>query len=225
MIKNQNIKSFCNDCKKETNHKITKSYHTENKEYVWLDEDNMRIYIDWYDDYQIIQCLWCNLISFKHISYFSERDDMPEEIHYPQKEEITTIKIKLPSLIQNIYQETIIAYNKNLRLLCAIWIRATIESICKDKKINGWKVNLKFENSLKGKIQWLIDKWILTQENWKILHKHRLIGNKAAHKLEKWTQEELLILIEIIQIILQTIYEIKDKNDELEKINYKKKEA
>lgn len=64
---------FCPYCKLETNHIILQSVDVEGMETLWL-VDNIPISIDWFDYYQIIQCQWCNSISFRHVNYFSEFD-------------------------------------------------------------------------------------------------------------------------------------------------------
>lgn len=118
------------------------------------------------------------------------------------------------------YQETIDAFNNNLILLCSVGIRATIEAICIDKKISeGTFTNpngkiIKSKN-LDGKIHDLANKGYITSDNVEVLHELRFLGNAAVHELAITSISELSLAIDILELVIDNIYEIKHKSQKL----------
>jgi len=224
-------KVLCTNCKHETNHKVLYSLkmfgREEFDEYSWY---------AWENEYQVIKCLGCDEISFRITKSDSESQNPEtgeydiEEILYPRRTKETInakIYLNLPFTIKILYQETIDCYNNNILLLCAAGIRSLVEGICQNKKIEGGnieKINKdgtiekKYSKYLDGKINGLFEKSILTEENAKILHEHRYLGNEAVHELSIPSRNELELAITIIEHILESIYEIPIKSQELMKI-------
>lgn len=218
--KNQIVQCLCEACKIMTNHKILKSVDRGGSEVV-----NDGCYtISWGDDYQIIECQGCNNVSFRRFHWFSE-DDEPDgnEILYPSRgvgiRDIKTFNY-VPSIIQRIYRETIDAYNTDAHILCAAGLRAVVEGICADKKITNGKIfykenqeeKTKISNGLDGKINGLRENGIITDDRAQALHEHRYLGNDALHELERPSSMILNSAIDIIEHILEEIYEMPPKS-------------
>jgi hypothetical protein len=219
------MKIFCIVCKRETNHDVLK----EEKRKIFDDDAQ----VGFYDEWQIIQCKGCDDISFRHMSYNSD-DVEPENGSpylaiklYPLRgRDILPIKgfYNAPLSVRNIYRETIDAYNNGLYLLCAGGLRATIESICNaqlivdgpvDKTKPGGPLKIVRSNDLIGKINGLHEKGLIIKNQTEILHEHRYLGNDALHSLDIPSKKSLRIAIEIIEHILDSLYEISDKAEEL----------
>lgn len=222
------MKSYCNSCKRETNHEVI-------KEKVEIDtDDNEGVFEE--AKYQIIQCKGCDRSSFREERWYSE-DINPYtgepiktiKIHPPKplissKKLLVKEIIGVPYKIKGIYKETISSYNNDNYILCGIGLRAIIEGICEDKGIKGGIVTLNkgdkyekdiYKNNLEGKIEGLYQKEFLSNNHATILHNHRFIGNEAAHELVS-SEEELKVAITIIEHTLENIYELKYKVEELE---------
>jgi len=180
----------------------------------WWDENN----------YQIIQCMGCDEISFRKLyndisqQQMSEEDETTQEL-YPQRgahsRPINPYR-GLPVTIRIIYRETIDSYNANLTLLCGIGVRSIVEAICIDKSITGGKVKTETgternSNNLDGKISSLASKGFLTTDNAEILNELRFLGNEAVHELSRPTIEELSLAIDIIELTIENLYMIKRK--------------
>jgi hypothetical protein len=224
-------KILCTNCKHETNHKVLYSLLLHGKE-----EFDEYSWYEWTNEYQVIQCLGCDEISFRTTRSDSESQNPEtgeydiEEILYPRRAKETIngkIFFNLPFTINILYKETIDCYNNNILLLCAAGIRSLVEGICQNKKITGGKIEIKktdgtvetkFSKNLDGKINGLYEKGILTEENAKILHEHRYLGNEAVHELSIPSRSELELAITIIEHILESIYEIPAKSGELLKL-------
>jgi hypothetical protein len=222
----EQIKCYCNKCEKEMNHVIMKSVGYEFKEV------GVEYAINGSNDYQIIKCVGCDDISFRKYSFFSEFQDQdwdgtweelfPEITLNKRKE----IKLKtLPYNLKTIYDEAIICYNQKMYILCAIGIRAILEGICNDRKIVKGKVHYdtkdgskseKVSTKLDGKINGLNEAGIITKIQMEALHELRFLGNKAIHELDEPSCDDLDTAFDIIEHILNDIYDLPIKTKTLE---------
>ena len=231
--KGDEFEVICLECNRETNHKVLLSINNYFKS-----DDNHQCYVDGATEYQIIRCQGCLNISFRSESWFSE-DYGPEAgynkriILYP-KRSINTLTCRdfynVPPNIHGIYQEIIDSFNNKLCILCAAGLRALIEGICADKNVKSGevpkvtesgKIEFKKKKNIEGKIYGLSDRGILTKSDATILHEHRYLGNKALHELTKPSNDNLQIAIEIIEHVLEAIYEFPAKAREFKKRNKK----
>lgn len=224
--KGERIKVRCIQCKtayQETNHEILKSYLVTN-----TDDEMDNCSLSWSNEFQVIECQGCEIITFREVFWFSfEGEETTQETLYPDRN-FDTHKAKyfsnLPSKIQEIYKETLHSYNARNFILCAAGLRAIVESICtyqgiKDgpveiEKPNGEK-SLKRKDNLEGKIYGIYEKGILAKGHADILHEYRFLGNSALHELEKPSAEELALAIEIIEHILESVFEMPVKGNAL----------
>jgi len=209
------MKSFCSTCSIPTNQKVL------HQEMVACSDET-----GWWDDtnYQIIQCMGCDTISFRKLY-----NDVSMQQHYD--EDSTTQELfpkrgahsrqmrayrNVPIDIKKVYLETIEAYNNNLNLLCGVGIRAILEGICIDKSIKeGTIISSSGKQSkskgLDGKIYGLAANGYLTSINAEVLHELRFLGNSAVHELTIPSVEDLSIAIDIIELIIDNIYELGHK--------------
>jgi Domain of unknown function (DUF4145) len=219
------MRIFCNRCNGQTNHIVVKE-----EEQTVRDEENQ---VSFWDKWEIIKCIGCEEISFRHVSsnsddYHPETGEHYETVRlYPIRGEgILPIKpyYSVPPIVRNIYRETMDAYNNGLNLLCAAGLRAIIESICKQENIIDGPVEktlatgekkISRTKDLRGKINGLQEKGMIIKKHADILHEHRYLGNEALHQLEAPHKTTLSIAIEIIEHILDSFYEIDRKAGEL----------
>lgn len=225
------MKAFCNQCKRETNHKVIKEVKkTYDFEDMWAK-----------GVWQIIECNGCDDVSFREEWENSEDYDLEEgypiknTILYPLRgKEVLPIKtfISVPYKIRGIYREMIDAYNNGMFVLCSGGLRATIEGICNAEGIKDGPVEIKKKGGgttitrrkdLSGKISGLHEKGLLTKQHAEMLHEHRFLGNEALHSLDQPSKEELQIAIEIVEHTLDNIYELTDKLSDLQHTKRKRK--
>jgi hypothetical protein len=220
------LKVYCNSCKGARNHKSLKKIEKSID-----DDDNC---VSFYDSWEIVKCLGCESISFRH-AFSNSHDTNPEtgedmviENLYPQRNN-KHLPIKpfenTPKAVSNIYQETLNAYNSGLNLLCAAGLRAIIESICSDKGIthgqvvkasgSGTATIVKKSSTLEGKINGLQENGIITEKHRDILHEHRFLGNDALHSLAMPSKRLLSIAIEVLEHTIESLYEMDEKAEEL----------
>lgn len=221
--KNHAMKVICQECQHETNHMVLVS--------VELNGFEEEYGLHWSSIYQIIKCQGCDTLSFRIENTDSEtwapNDPYRETIYPKRSEKIIKNKIfhSLPYNVNRLYRETIDCFNNDILTLCAAGIRALVEAICLENKVIDGNVEIKDQNgavirtekkdNLEGKINGLFEKGILTEKNSIALHEHRLLGNEALHRMAVLNKEELSIAINIVEGILESIYEIPYKSMKL----------
>lgn len=188
---------FCNHCKTETNHTCHSEYirHREYEGHYW-EENRYRLWV----------CAGCENatleVAFQDVGYGS--DDNWDIDYFPKRKEYDVSGKsfrKLPDKLNKIYRETIQAFNDSLNLLCAVGLRALIEGICDDKGIKGNNLEAKIDN-LKN----ILPSNIVTN-----IHNFRFIGNTAIHELTPPPNDVLRLAIEIVEDLLNFLYELDYK--------------
>jgi hypothetical protein len=227
----QRIDAFCLDCDRETKHDVVASYDTKGSEW---DKDEAWS-VDWEGNYQVIQCRGCETLSFRHRNWFSEDwhpeygDDGSTENLYPKRSK-STIAIKnflnVPHTLRRIYREIVDTFNNDSVTLCAAGLRAIVEGVCADQAINdgpvespakGGGTQIIRRDDLAGRISGLSEKGLLTAASAQTLHEHRYMGNHAVHELDRPSADELRLAIEIVEHVLEQLYEMPEKVRELKK--------
>ncbi|MBA3285360.1 MAG: DUF4145 domain-containing protein [Nitrosopumilus sp.] len=227
-MENTPIKIYCNSCRRTTNHIIVKQEEREIH-----DDEAQAIF---YDSWDILKCLGCETISFRHLSSNSDNYDPETGAQYEtvrlypiRSDKSFAIKpyYNVPAIVRNIYRETLDAYNNGLNLLSAAGLRAIIESICSHENIRDGLVQKDLidgttkavrTKNLMGKINGLQENGIITKKQVSILHEHRYLGNDALHSLDTPDKKVLGTAIEIIEHVLDLLYEIDQKAGELMRI-------
>lgn len=227
--KGQKLRAYCNTCKRDREHVVVVS-----ADQTYSEEFDEHFSLDAEDNYQVIKCS-CGALSFRHLSWFSEYQDEDSSGHtekfYPVRELPHTLPTKefdnVPDLISEMYQQTVRAFNQESYILCAAGLRVIVEGICEVKAVKdgpvqklkkGGGLEVGRSKKLDGKIAGLFEKEILTQKHADMLHEHRFLGNDAVHDLAEPSARELRLAIDIIEHILEQIFEIPQKAELLKAI-------
>lgn len=163
------------------------------------------------DTYQIIKCLGCESVSFRHNHNNSEEEyvvdensnGVPvdhEEIYPPSvvgRGQLKNLHF-LPYGVSDVYFETHKALCNKQPILAGIGIRALIEAVCKEKQSAG--------ANLKIKIDSLVTLGVLTTDGAKILHGMRMLGNEAAHQVKPHSEENLGIAMDVVENLIMSVY-------------------
>jgi len=193
------IVTNCCSCKGDRNHKILACRRLKIREEDYNSDT----------DYMIVQCLGCNNISFLEecssddmlrIDGNGEPEYYSETSVYPQKDKVDSIKnvYYIPPKIRLIYQESIKALNNDCLNLASAGFRAVIEVVCSNKEIK--------EKTLDKKINKLFKDGFITKDDRDRLHAVRFIGNDSIHEIKAPTEEELILVFQIINNLLNNLY-------------------
>lgn len=195
----------CIDCGRSTLHRVTRS-----AEYT-TDYTERRFSITGWDEYQVIECLGCQTVSFRKCHRDTENigvdPDTGEEIleeHielYPSRTagryELDDTLL-LPPAIQRVYRESLAALRGSMPVLTGIGLRALVETVCKERKASG--------RNLEERIDTLVNQGVLTRDGAEILHSLRIMGNDAAHEVKPHTTEDLNAAFDVIEYVLTGVY-------------------
>ena len=216
--KGETVRTHCNKCGKKMNHQILMDYYESGTVVLGSDFDITHgendYTADFRNDYQIIKCSGCDSISYRSFNYFSEYQE-PEhgndgtwEERYPAPGRRNKKELKyLPSTLIPIYKEVIETYNNGSFILCAAGIRAVLEGICNNKGITDGALDKKIIN--------MREQEFINPQHEDILHKLRFLGNDALHDLQTPTKEEIDTALDIIEHIIESLYEILGKASNL----------
>lgn len=172
--------------------------------------------VDFYCHYQVIQCDGCQVISFRKSAYCSEDYYQVGESEYEVDERVDLFPARvansrglgddaayLPEPIGRLYEETRSALINVSPVLTGIGLRALVESVCKEKSVNG--------ANLKEKIDQLAKIGVLNSSQQKILHLIRALGNKAAHEVKPHSAEQLALAMDVVEHLLDGVYVMPKK--------------
>jgi len=202
----------CNDCQHPTWHEqlFSKERHhsveTEQGAFSWKSISTM------------LECRGCDAITLKIETIFEEDNDQLIGF-YPARnlEQVSRKRFRnIPFKLDALYREIIDAFNGRNHLLCAGGLRALLEGVCVDRGITkGPDAKGKMRSTLEGKINGL--KKIIPSTIAEKLHGFRFIGNDALHELVEPQRKDLALAIEIIEDILNLVYELDYKTARLYK--------
>ena len=169
----------------------------------------------WQGEYSVVQCGGCKDLSFIRLSWHSEDYDqdgyeVTEDIYPPRrsgKKALDNLHL-LPHVVQSIYSETFKSLANNQPILAGIGMRAIVEAVCSERQASG--------SNLYNKIDNLSTIGLLTPSGATILHKIRVLGNKAAHEIKANTQSELNAAFEVVEYLLKGVYIIPNIASEID---------
>lgn len=148
----------------------------------------MKVNPDWFED---------DSIEISHPGFSTAR--------YPKMTYVSPRYFKkIPEKIDHLYKETIAAYNNELWVLCAAGLRSLLEGICDDKEKS--KKHARLDDKIKSLAKLGIPANMIQN-----LHSFRFMGNKAVHELTAPEEEHLQLAIEIIEDILNYLYDLDYK--------------
>lgn len=203
-------KTNCRACAKQTRHEVMHELVVETQE-IFQNEKNT---------WQIIRCMGCHTISFRHQN--EDYDDVEEQIDgsithaisaktYPRS--IANHKglqatYYLPALIKKIYEQTLKALGEQALVLASIGLRACIEATCNELKLSA--------ASLEKRIDQLYKAGHVSNADKKRLHAIRFLGNDAAHEIKEPNQSDIRVALEIVEHLLNTVFILEQKASRLD---------
>jgi hypothetical protein len=202
----------CGACNRQTAHQTLTLVS-------WVDE-NLEADIKIWQRYLTVQCKGCKTVSFceeyectEDLYYNPATDRMELETRqqlYPNRiagrPELSDVS-SVPFEIRRVYRETHFALCSSLPVLAGIGIRAVVESVCKDKSVQG--------RNLEIRINALAAQGYITSDGATILHSLRFMGNEAAHKVKAHTNEELGVALDVVEYLLQGVYILPKRAERL----------
>jgi hypothetical protein len=108
----------------------------------------------------------------------------------------------LSAKLNDLYAEVINSFNHGSMLLFTIGLRSLLEGICKDKGLTDGNL----EHKINGLTKFLPNVNVI-----EALHNFRFSGNAAAHDLDPLKPDDAQVAIEIIEDLLNFLYQLDYK--------------
>lgn len=207
------VRATCRRCGQPTKHRIVAALETTSTASDGVDHGT---------DYQIIRCCGCDCVSFREVFWHEdwEHPETGEPVYnvtlYPEQpkqpkvpESVDPYVITLPEAVRRMYSEVVLALNHDAPTLAAVGMRSLAEAICKDQGCS--------KRNLQDKIEELVEKGALAKRQASFLHIHRFMGNDAAHEMTAPPLDELVAGLNVLESLIQTLYQLPELVEELER--------
>lgn len=196
-------KLFCIRCNRITNH-FLKGMFTSREEDT---SPEMQGYWE-QETAELYMCAGCE--APKMVVFWEDATDAQAWTTYPARAN-SWVRVektfhKLPIMLRAVYAETLAAYNNDLHLLATVGLRTLLEGVCVDLKAEG--------KTLGNKID-ALGAHFGSKNITKHLHGYRFSGNAAAHELEPMNRRELNTAIDVMEDLLNYLYDLDYKASRL----------
>ena len=204
------IKTACNRCKRNTNHRVLHAVNIESEDY--------------YEEttYMIIQCMGCDAVSYLTEERFTDKPEMAKQEwtsitrQYPntmnEQEEFNLFDYEkydqFPGKIRDLYIELETAFQAESLILAALGLRTLVEAVCIDQNMEG--------DNLAKKIKSLETNGLISRNDLPILDKLRELGNASAHQTKRFSSEKLGYALDVVNHALTSIYLLPKLNRKLQ---------
>ncbi|MFW6062200.1 MAG: DUF4145 domain-containing protein [Planctomycetota bacterium] len=206
------LQLVCGECEARTLHKVLSLVRRGEGSDAEYDD------VAW-TDYMVVACQGCESVSFcKDVTSPMESDTTPfgyeQPVHYvtqypkvrKSRGGLTGTHL-LPDAVHRIYRETVQAVTNDLPVLAAAGIRAIVETVCNEVGAKG--------PNLQARIDRLQELGTVTAAGADVLHKLRFMGNEAVHEVSPPTEEGLRAALDVVDYLLQGVYVIPKKAEQL----------
>lgn len=198
----------CNTCNIQTPHELRAS--SFRGKYDTLREGTEFESLDWWEEYEyrFWACQVCETatleINYSDAAMHGSEDEDEKSTWYPRPARLVPTKLHLlrKKSLKLIYCEIIDSFNAELRMACAMGIRALFEGICVDQGIEDEEPT----KGLQHKIDVLGECGIIEPDIADNLFSLKFIGDGTAHRLEAPTDQELKSGIEVLEKLISFVY-------------------
>jgi len=116
----------------------------------------------------------------------------------------------VPPVIRKVYDQSITALSEEAKILASIGLRACVEAVCNHLNISG--------SSLDKRIDSLFKAGHVSNTDKKRLHAIRFLGNDAAHEIREPEESDLLIALDIVDHLLNSVFILERRARRLETV-------
>jgi hypothetical protein len=216
-------KIHCNTCKAETNHEL-QDVHVR----FWQEDDEPYMVggylaaMPYWEktEYRFWACLGCDTALLEEAftaleAETQDGDQIWKSTYHPQRMHRDLPEKpfrRLDPRLVAVYREVIESFNAGLTIICAMGLRALLEGVCVDRGITDEK-SWGLERKLGELGKELEENGYLPADTdiVECLLGLKFIGDDAAHRLDVPSDEELRLAIEVMEDLLNFVYQIEYK--------------
>jgi hypothetical protein len=217
------MRIYCNQCLNVTNHTVEGTYKSR-----WDEEE---VGVDAGATHELLKCCGCEQPTLRSQSWCSENQEGPTYSFHPPRKDCEERKpkqfssIRFGTPLDSVYRQAVSAFSQQLLTLAGAGVRLVIEGVCKERQIRDGglyddkgilrttKAGKPLRSSkLEGKINALAELELISKTQAATLHQIRFLGNDSAHELYQPTLEELNVALDIVEHLLEQVYEQPTKS-------------
>lgn len=204
---NDNMKTYCYNCDKDTNHEVLfKETKIGPQEIVGRNEEGDESESVWEVvgfNWTIQKCLGCEEMNFKHVIRSEPSGEHDKIFHFPKKaiRKYPYWIIKLPMQHFLLMQEIYTAVNEGLFVLALNGTRTLLDTFIVSKIGDA--------GTFKQKLEKLVSEKIISASKVKVLEAAIEAGNASAHRGYRPDKETLFQILDIVDNLMQS--EIVDR--------------
>lgn len=205
---------LCAECDRPTTHTVLAAWKTR-----WGDEDISRG-----ATHECLRCNGCGEGTYR-VTTWSTEDDRTETLHPPRgghaRKPHDWHHVPWDPPLCQVYRQTITTFNAGSFTLAGAGVRLLVEGVCLDQKVEDGpildetgqqRISRKSgqpvrHTNLEGKINGLVERDFITRAQAAYLHEVRFLGNDAAHQLDRPTADDVSHAINIVEHLLDQVYE------------------
>jgi hypothetical protein len=227
------IKFHCNSCGRETNHEIVGEHRVKDTTYVQIDPHDERSESIWaVDMHQMLSCLGCDEVTYRHQHYFSEDMDAEfnertgkleavssHEEQFPSRQdrsppdwvrEFSTSDQEYRRELASLFDEVYAARGRKANRLAAIGARTALDILFTQQVGDEGR----FDQRLARLVEKLrLDKGLVDAANSVVG-----IGNAAAHRGVRPNDDQLSDLLDLVEEIIKAVYVTPEEQEELQQL-------
>lgn len=213
MIVGRIKKIACNVCNLETNHELKAIHQSAHDEY-----DKQTGYPEFHEEtnYLFWICRGCDTATLENAytcdgMCYENGDTIWDSTYYPERQNVKRHRKYFKHLeneLENVYVEAVSCFNMNAKLACAFCLRTLLEAICVERGITDDKAW-----GLEKKLKKLESDNHLPPNIVNGLKTFKIIGDDAAHRRLATSIKELELGLDVIEDLLNFLYETKYELD------------
>lgn len=213
MIVGRVKKIACNVCNLETNHELKAIHQSIQDEY-----DKKTGYPEFHEEinYLFWICRGCDTATLENAytcdgMHYENGDTIWDSTYFPERQNVKRHRKYFKHLeneLEKVYVEAVLCFNVNARLACGLCLRTLLEGICV-----GLGVTDACSYGLAGKLKILENEKHLPKNIIEGLTIFKIIGDDAAHRRLATSIRELELGLDVIEDLLNFLYETKYELD------------
>jgi hypothetical protein len=208
-------KAHCNACGPDRNHEVLRSVRKEGEEQI---EEGISIW--WVDEYELLTCAGCEVVTLRHTHRFSE-DDNAKVTYYPpaaarrRPRWMGSLRYKNfsfdrgASTLHSLLDEIYVALDNDSRALAGMGIRAILDKIMAEK--------IGEKRTFKESIEAFEGAGHVSRDEGKRLDTIIEAGHAATHRSWRPSATDLHVLLDVMESIIERLYIHEGTIEELAK--------
>jgi hypothetical protein len=203
------LEARCSSCRRGTKHKVLREAKVSHTRHDAQYEAAYGEDIYWVDVFQIVQCIVCDEVGFRRVTWFNPTEEWQglEEFPSPTPRDLPAWHVHLPPLVRSLAIEVYRAMAEDSRRLALMGARTLLDMLANE--------HVGDVGSFEKKVEKLVETGLVTPLNRTALLAAIDAGSAAVHRGHQPSTEDLDRVFDVVETILSSIYHLPGAAAEL----------